>query len=100
MQNGYNHNTFTAQDIERYYNGQMPAAEMHALEKAALEDPFLADAMEGYQHTQTPVEDVAYLKNKLKERSSQKIFFMQRSSAAPFLKIAAMLLLLAGAGLL
>lgn len=100
MQNGYHHNTFTAQDIERYYNGQMPAAEMHALEKAALDDPFLADALEGYQHTQTPVNDVAYLKNKIAERRNKKIFLMQGSSAAPFLKVAAMVLLLAGAGLL
>ena len=29
----------------------MPSAEMHALEKAALDDPFLADAIEGMQQT-------------------------------------------------
>lgn len=34
-------------DIERYLSGKMTAAEMHALEKAALSDPFLADALEG-----------------------------------------------------
>ncbi|MBT1686614.1 hypothetical protein [Dawidia soli] len=34
-------------DIERYLNGELSPAEMHALEKKALYDPFLADALEG-----------------------------------------------------
>ncbi|HEY8511609.1 MAG TPA: TonB family protein [Cyclobacteriaceae bacterium] len=34
-------------DIERYLRGKMTPAEMHALEKKALDDPFLADALEG-----------------------------------------------------
>jgi hypothetical protein len=40
---------YTLTDIERYLQGNMTAAEMHAMEKAALKDPFLADAMEGYE---------------------------------------------------
>ncbi|MBT1709787.1 TonB family protein [Fulvivirgaceae bacterium PWU5] len=34
-------------DIERYLNGELSPAEMHALEKKALYDPFLAEALEG-----------------------------------------------------
>lgn len=34
-------------DIKRYLNGEMTPAEMHALEKKALSDPFLFDALEG-----------------------------------------------------
>lgn len=34
-------------DIARYHKGELSPAEMHALEKAALDDPFLADALEG-----------------------------------------------------
>ena len=34
-------------DIERYLSGKMTPAERHALEKRALSDPFLADALEG-----------------------------------------------------
>jgi TonB family protein len=34
-------------DIERYLKGELSPAEMHALEKRALSDPFLADALEG-----------------------------------------------------
>lgn len=36
-------------DIERYLNNRMTDAERHALEKRALSDPFLADAIEGAQ---------------------------------------------------
>jgi len=31
---------------------------MHALEKAALDDPFLADALEGYLYTTTASDDI------------------------------------------
>jgi TonB family protein len=34
-------------DIEKYLRGELTPAEMHALEKRALDDPFLADALEG-----------------------------------------------------
>ncbi|HEY0742853.1 MAG TPA: TonB family protein, partial [Chryseosolibacter sp.] len=34
-------------DIERYLRGEMTMGERHALEKEALSDPFLADALEG-----------------------------------------------------
>lgn len=40
---------YTAADIQRYVQGKLSAREMHAMEKAALDDPFLADAIEGYQ---------------------------------------------------
>lgn len=36
-------------DIERYLRGELSAAEMHALEKEALDDPFLAEALEGIE---------------------------------------------------
>jgi TonB family protein len=34
-------------DIEKYCRGELSPAEMHALEKKALSDPFLAEALEG-----------------------------------------------------
>jgi TonB family protein len=40
---------YTAADIQRYVQGKLSAREMHAMEKAALDDPFLADAIEGMQ---------------------------------------------------
>ena len=40
---------YTARDIEQYLAGNLPQQQMHAIEKAALDDPFLAEAMEGYE---------------------------------------------------
>ena len=40
---------YTARDIEQYVAGNMTARQMHDMEKAALNDPFLAEAMEGYE---------------------------------------------------
>lgn len=39
---------YTAKDIEQYLSGNMSPVQMHAIEKAALDDPLLADAIEGY----------------------------------------------------
>jgi hypothetical protein len=39
---------YTAQDIEHYHSGKLTPLQMHKMEKAALDDPFLAEAMEGY----------------------------------------------------
>ena len=40
---------YTARDIEQYLAGNLLPQQMHAIEKAALDDPFLAEAMEGYE---------------------------------------------------
>ena len=40
---------YTAGDIEKYLSGKLLQLEMHAMEKAALDDPFLGEAMEGYE---------------------------------------------------
>ncbi len=49
MSNDNKHIIYTAADIKRYLGGEMTAAEMHDIEKAALDDPLLAEAMEGYE---------------------------------------------------
>jgi hypothetical protein len=41
-------------------------AEMHAMEKAAMDDPFLADAMEGYKNAS--LADLDSLKERLDKR--------------------------------
>lgn len=37
-------------DIEKYLRGELSPSEMHELEKEALNDPFLAEALEGMEH--------------------------------------------------
>lgn len=70
-----NYNSLQAEQIRRYLNGEMSASEMHALEKQALDDPFLADAIEGMQ-SQSPSQfntGIADLQNRLKERTDGKV---------------------------
>ena len=50
MPENNNIQNYSAADIERYHKGQLTPEEMHAMEKAALDDPFLADAIEGYKN--------------------------------------------------
>lgn len=76
MSTGENHiKQYSAEDIQRYINRQMSPAEMHALEKASLDDPFLAEAMEGYFNTgiTTVPSDIAALKEKLSPQPDNKV---------------------------
>jgi outer membrane biosynthesis protein TonB len=64
---------YSAEDIQRYISGKMSAVEMHAIEKAALEDPFLADAIEGIREMQPNLNtDLMELKNKMSEKTEQR----------------------------
>lgn len=93
------HYTYTAADFERYHSGKMSVQEMHDLEKAAMEDPFLAEALEGYVHSATPVKDVNELREKLfAKRKKKNVFFLTKQSA--WTRIAAIFILIAGIGYL
>ncbi len=48
MDNKKSYNPASFEEIEKYFLGKMSSAEMHALEEAALNDPLLAEAMEGF----------------------------------------------------
>jgi len=63
MANNNQHISYTAADLLAYARGQMDAKQMHALEKAALEDDFLAEALEGYmmENTKTQIIDSQFL---------------------------------------
>lgn len=49
MSDKENNIIYTTRDIEQYLAGNLSPQQMHALEKAALDDPFLAEALEGYE---------------------------------------------------
>ncbi|WP_300599483.1 carboxypeptidase regulatory-like domain-containing protein [Niabella sp.] len=62
---------YSVEDIRRYLSGSMSPAEMHEMEKAALDDPLLADALDGYR-TATPAVTDLHL-NEIRSRiSAQK----------------------------
>ncbi len=61
-------------DIARYLSGKMSPSEMHALERKALDDPFLADALEGAVEI-APDDlrhDLSVISSKLDERIKQR----------------------------
>ena len=93
------HKHYTVQDIERYHSGKMSAQEMHALEEAALDDPFLADALEGYTLSVAPSKEVIALENRLKERIDQTGKTRSGIIFSNWFRIAALLVIIAGAGL-
>jgi hypothetical protein len=91
------HNGYTAADIMRYHSGQMSEREMHAIEKAAMEDPFLEDALEGYLNTNTPKEDLAELRDRLFEKEKTKVVPF-RKPYPMWGRIAAIFILVLGVG--
>jgi len=100
MNEGKNHINYSAEDIEKYHRGELTPAAMHAMERAALDDPFLADAMEGYltasEKNIISKDDIPELKQRLAERIAEK-------DSAPVIafswwKVAAIVFLLIGGG--
>jgi hypothetical protein len=96
---------FTALDIERYHKGLLSPREQHDLEKAALDDPFLADALEGYSVPGVNVAaDIASLKKQLAEKTGEtgKVVPMSAGSGRSFrwLRAAVLIIGIAGAGIL
>lgn len=61
----------TAELIRRYLEGTLDDKTMHAIEKQALDDPFLAEALEGYARRAEDRQPVlADLRNRLEQRVS------------------------------
>jgi hypothetical protein len=94
-----NHKQFSSSDIKRYLKGEMTAAEMHDLEKAALGDPFLEDAIEGFASeygtdNQALDRDLNLLRERIQAKgNAPQVVVMKRNY---WLRIAAMIILLAG----
>ncbi|SJZ54993.1 carboxypeptidase-like regulatory domain-containing protein [Sediminibacterium ginsengisoli] len=66
---------YSLTDIERYLQGRLSPAEMHAMEKAALQDPFLADALEGFSEADmiTAKKDLDHIRKKLTTEEEHRI---------------------------
>jgi hypothetical protein len=102
MSDNSNHiKTFTAEDIRNYWSGKMSPREMHALEKASLDDPFLADALEGYSsvNSQTAASDIDWLRKNLNtaKKEEKKAIPLFRQS---WIRVAAAIIIIGGLGTL
>lgn len=93
-----NHINYTAEDIQQYLSGKLTPLQMNAIEKAALTDPFLAEAIEGYEGMQQ--EDWKKQLAELKEGFSQQKNTTAKVIALPrktnWFKYAAAILLIGG----
>jgi hypothetical protein len=71
-------------DIEKYINGKLTLAERHALEKKALSDPFLADALEGAEiaAAETFAADVNDLNQKILGQGKNRWLWPLRIAAS------------------
>jgi hypothetical protein len=59
--------------IQKYLNGELDAKAMHQLERRAQADPFLMDALEGFQSTKGDQQaNLADLTSRLNQRTEQK----------------------------
>lgn len=91
-----NEKKYNTIDFARYHSGEMLPDEMHALEKAALEDPFLSDALEGYRYSKDSVKELGEIRKRLAEKRKRNNIFSLSSGG--WWKIAAMFILLVGTG--
>ena len=97
MNNADKHiDTWSMTDVQRYLNGELSSRERHDLEKQALDDPFLADALEGLQTRsgETLHQDLAELRTRLDIRVATN----RKRLWLPPVRAAAVIILLVGLG--
>lgn len=90
--------TYNATDFANYHAGTMPMADMHALEKAALEDDFLADALDGYTFTKNATEELIAIKESMQPETAKIIPIAKANNN--WLKYAAAAVIVLGLGTL
>lgn len=89
---------YSAEDIQQYLSGKLSPLQMNAMEKAALDDPFLAEAIEGYEGMPAGEWEAALAAAKqefAEKESGAKIIAIPRRKTN-WLKIAAAVVLIAG----
>lgn len=89
--------TDISQQIKKYLHGELNARAMHELERRAQDDPFLMDALEGYQTTPVDMNaGMSELNSRLEQRTHKK-----EARIIPWrtMSIAASILILLGIGL-
>jgi hypothetical protein len=94
------HIIYSKADIDNYIQGNMSKEAMHSLERAALQDPFLADAIEGFSLVDTTVaaKDLADIETMILVGKQEAKIVEITKKKFEWLKIAVVVLLFAGAG--
>ena len=84
--------TYSADALRRYHSGLMSDAEMHEIERAALEDPFLEDALDGYGLVKEDEENLQALRRHIETRQQRHESASTKKMSFIWWKIAAVLL--------
>lgn len=83
--------------IYKYYNGELSGIDMQKLEQRALDDPFLADAMDGFDEFPIAKNDLVDLTERLKDKTqSQRSNKKGLASSFTYWSIAASAVILIG----
>ena len=100
MSKNNDHINYDAEYLTRYHAGQLPAEEMHALEKAALNDPFLADALVGLAFDAEARQNLELLESRIDDMAGKAEPAGGRvvSFGSVFTKIAAAAIIIFGLG--
>jgi outer membrane biosynthesis protein TonB len=96
MENKLNHSNYSKDEIERYLDGQMSSAEMHAFELAMMDDAMLSDAVDGYKMAMNQTntrEDLSEITSRLKTTSPKVV----KGTFKQWMRIAATLIILLSA---
>lgn len=90
------HIIYTAEDIKRYITGAMSPAEMHSIEMAALDDPLLAEAMEGYELMEEKdwSKELAALKQQFNKTETSPVIPISKAPAFKWWRTAAAVVVL------
>ncbi len=90
MSNKITYQHFSANDIFRYHNGQLTTVQMQAMELQALEDPILADAMDGFINVDEKManKNLKFLQQQITQKQT-KVVTMHTAKKITWFRIAA-----------
>ncbi len=82
-------------DIVKYKKGELTPGQMHALEKKALSDPFLAEALEGLENFSPELlaTDISALNKKIISKNKKNLFTPLRMAAGVVLLLSSIFLI-------
>jgi hypothetical protein len=92
--------TYSQVDIMRYLQHKMSPGEMHHFEKALMNDPFLADALEGFSVSDQALatEHIASIERELNSDDQKAKVIRISTQKTAWWKVAAIILVIVSAG--
>lgn len=95
-------NPYSYADITRYLNQQMTESEMHAFEKAMMEDPMLADAVEGATLSLQEISEkhLSNIKETIAGKKSSARMMVMPTTKSSWWRVAAIVFIIASGSIL